>query len=127
MIGFDIISTLNALPPESPIVVTVGWLRDTLNSSREGAVAHGSLRPDLTVAEAAEIVGRKPSTVRSWCRSGQIPEAYLQQGREWRIPEQSLREFRLSQPRHAHTTRGRRSIAPRTLAGWSVEQGGGVA
>jgi excisionase family DNA binding protein len=47
---------------------------------------------DLTVPEAAEIVLRKPSTVRGWCASGEL-RAYRFQGREWRITRAALREF----------------------------------
>jgi excisionase family DNA binding protein len=47
---------------------------------------------DLTVPEAAEIVNRKPSTVRAWCQSGDL-RAYKLQGREYRITRDALREF----------------------------------
>jgi excisionase family DNA binding protein len=47
---------------------------------------------DLTVQEIAEIVGRRPSTVRGWCAAGEL-RAYRFRGREWRIPATALREF----------------------------------
>jgi excisionase family DNA binding protein len=47
---------------------------------------------DLTVAEAAEILGRRPSTVRGWCASGEL-RAYRFRSREWRIPHSAIREL----------------------------------
>jgi excisionase family DNA binding protein len=47
---------------------------------------------DLTVPEAAEILGRRPSTVRGWCASGEL-RAYKLRGREYRITREALREF----------------------------------
>lgn len=58
--------------------------------------------PDLTVAEAARIVGRAESTVRTWLDAGMIPEAYKLNNRDWRIPQRALDHF-LERQRNGET------------------------
>lgn len=49
---------------------------------------------DLTVAEAGSILGRAPSTIRTWAGQGRLVGAYRLAGREWRIPRAALRSLR---------------------------------
>ncbi len=48
---------------------------------------------DSTVDEVARELSRSRSTVREWCRAGEIPGAYRLNGREWRIPRSGLQKF----------------------------------
>ena len=48
--------------------------------------------PDLlTVEQMAEMLGLSTNTVRSLCRSGQIPAVHI--GRRWYVPRAKLNEF----------------------------------
>ena len=47
---------------------------------------------DLTVEEVAKETGRAPSTVRDWLISGALC-GYKLNGRDWRVPRDSLREY----------------------------------
>jgi hypothetical protein len=46
-----------------------------------------------TIQQVADELGRSPSTVRGWRLAGEFPNAYLLQGREWRIPRSDLVAF----------------------------------
>jgi excisionase family DNA binding protein len=43
----------------------------------------------LTVAQVAVMVGKKPRTVRRWCRTGFLSGA-RQIGRGWQIPQSAV-------------------------------------
>ena len=77
---------LEPLPDEA--LVPVGWLRSYLR-----APAPTEPIGDLSCAQAAEALGRKPGTVRGWCARGEIPGAYRLNGREWRVPRAGLRAY----------------------------------
>ena len=70
---------LAELPDEA--LVPVAWVRGQLGV--RAAVG-------LTVEEAAKQFKRSPSTIRSWCRDGRLPGAYLLRNREWRIPPAAM-------------------------------------
>lgn len=63
---------------------------------------------DFTVAQLAERLGRKPSTVRGWCDSGELPGAYRLNGREWRIPPAVIEAFLAGQRPSGEGKRRRR-------------------
>jgi excisionase family DNA binding protein len=69
--------------------VPVSWVRGLLDehSDTDATV-------DLTVTDVATMLGRAPSTCRTWCAAGRFPGAYRLQGREWRIPRSALRALR---------------------------------
>jgi excisionase family DNA binding protein len=49
---------------------------------------------DLTVQQAAQRLGRAPSTLRTWIGTGDVfPTAYKLRHREWRIPASDLTAF----------------------------------
>ena len=73
--------------PESVIPVPVTWLRLLLAAQSDGAERHR----DLTAKQVADMVGRAPSTIRSWLGQGLVPGAYRLRGREWRIPRAGLK------------------------------------
>jgi excisionase family DNA binding protein len=50
-----------------------------------------------SVEQAAEILGAKPSTIRTYCREGKIPA--LKIGRSYRIAEEDLKRWLRSQKR----------------------------
>lgn len=77
--------TLSAMPGGS--LVPVDWVIDQLGATEDSDV-------DPTAAKVALILDRAPSTIRGWCRDGRLPGAYRCQGREWRIPRDSLRTLR---------------------------------
>jgi excisionase family DNA binding protein len=77
---------VEALPPGSAASLPRDTLAEWIGADEPAPLS------DLTVPEAAEIVTRKPSTVRGWCASGEL-RAYRLQGREWRITREALREF----------------------------------
>lgn len=68
-------------------LVPVQWVRALSRLAGDEQLA------DLTVEDVADELGRRPATVRGWCRSGRIQGAYRLRGREWRIPRSSLRQF----------------------------------
>lgn len=45
----------------------------------------------LTVAQMAEMLGLSMNTVRSLCRSGELPAVHI--GRRWYVPRAKLNEF----------------------------------
>lgn len=48
--------------------------------------------PDLlTVEQMADILGLAQNTVRSLCRSGELPAVHI--GRRWYVPRAKLNEF----------------------------------
>ena len=44
----------------------------------------------LSVPEAAALLGKAPTTIRLWCRTGRLPATKL--GRSWRIDAAGLRQ-----------------------------------
>ena len=80
---------VDAMPDGAAVTLPVSWLREQMKQERSDGADIG----DLTCEQAAEPLGRSPSTVREWCRAGEIHGAYRLRGREWRIPRSGLREF----------------------------------
>lgn len=81
----DLASAIRDLPDEA--LVPVGWVRERLDGSSDVRLV------DLTVSDAAEELGRAPSTIRTWCGEGRLRGAYRLRGREWRIPPSALRDL----------------------------------
>lgn len=68
-------------------MVPVGWIREQL-----GTEAEETRIADLSVQEVADELDRAPSTIRGWLGEGTL-DGYRLQGREWRVPRESLRAF----------------------------------
>lgn len=83
---------IDVLPQGSMVTVSVDWIRASLDTGPCKGDLDEQAR-DLTVAEVAEVVGRKESTIRTWLGREQIPEAYHLNNRDWRIPRAALQRY----------------------------------
>lgn len=113
---------VDAMPHGSSVTLPVDWLRVELGMATVPIQPCQSDARDLSVDEVADIVKRRPSTVRGWCSSGQI-SAYRLNGREWRITRTALDTFLDGQraPHDGEPTRTRRVAAPNIGAWRSVD------
>jgi hypothetical protein len=103
-----------ALPAGTSIPV----LREHLLALLDGevkALPTPALAEDLTCADVGRIIGRHSSTVRAMCERRELPGAYRQHGREWRIPAGAVETYRRSQ---AAPLAPRISRAPAELGAW---------
>lgn len=103
-------------PEGSSLLVSVETLSELLAEVEAEAAGHSepeaSLSADLTVAEIARTLSRKPSTVRGWLEAGEIPSAYRMNGREWRVPRSAFAAF-LERKRSAPERAAVRTERPR--------------
>ena len=79
---------LKPLPPEA--LVPAGWVLQHLNAPE---IPEPDSPVDLSCEQVAAQLGRKACTIRGWAASGLLPRCYRLRGREWRIPQASVREF----------------------------------
>ena len=79
---------VDAMPADGTVTLSVAWLKGLL------AAEGDSLGMDrlLTLEEAGDIVGRSPSTVRTWLNTGRL-DGFKLNARSWRIRESALRSF----------------------------------
>ena len=78
---------LSDLPDDA--LVPVRWVRARL---QRPAITDDGVG-DLSCADVAKTLGRTPGCIRSWCARAEIQGAYRLNGREWRIPRTSLRQY----------------------------------
>lgn len=99
------LSQLAAALPSDMSAVSISR-RDILAMLEEDPGSHTttSMR-DLTVAEVAHETRRAASTVRGWLSRGEL-RGYLLNGRAWRVPRASLREYLEAQATEKTETRG---------------------
>jgi excisionase family DNA binding protein len=97
------------VPDEAAILLPVAILRALL----EVDTGNDSLG-DLTVAQVAALVGRRPSTVRAWIRDGRL-ESYRLNKRDYRVTRVALSAF-LEQQRATSHPAGRSSPGRRACA-----------
>jgi excisionase family DNA binding protein len=88
-----------ALPTGQAVPVPREWLLDLLEGSSVTADVAQTPGIDLTCHQVADALGRDASTVRAWVARGDFPGAYRLNGREWRIPAESLRAWQEGQRR----------------------------
>jgi predicted trehalose synthase len=73
-------------------------LEDVLAALRDFLEERKTVKESYTTAEAAAILGKRPYTVREWCRLGRIHATKAMCGRggevEWRISHEELERFR---------------------------------
>ena len=79
---------IEGIPAGGSVSLPVTWLRDLLDAEGDSP-GTGRL---LTIEEAGEVVGRAPSTVRTWLNTGRL-DGFKLNGRTWRIRESALRSF----------------------------------
>lgn len=80
---------------------------------------------DLTVAQLAEHLGRGESTIRTWLERGDLPGAYRNHGREWRIPQAAVDAMqRAEATRHRREARKREGSSDRVtdIGAWRQHQ-----
>ena len=109
-------AALRLIAESHPTGSVVGVLREHLLDLLDGTEAKPP-EPvgDLTCKAAGAILGRHASTVRAMCERGELPGAYRQHGREWRIPPAAMESYR------KHQREPRRLCKPGTaadLGGW---------
>ena len=92
-----LLAAIDRLPDAA--TVPVGFVRTFLDPAH----APDDALQDLTLEQAAELFGRSVSTARTWCQSGKLRGAYRFEGREWRIPRASIRDFLAAQRNGAPT------------------------
>lgn len=78
------------LPDGAALSLPRDLLLDLLNGV---AVAAEPATDDLTVAQVAERLHRKASTIRGWCQEGRFTGVYKLNGRDWRVPPASVEAF----------------------------------
>ena len=104
---------------EADATIPAQRVLDRLPVTEDGA---GDDLAALDVEQAGEALGRSPSTVRQYARSGLLPGSFRQMGREWRIPVAAIRQFRAAQAAQATakvtTVTGRNSVS---LDAWRRE------
>jgi excisionase family DNA binding protein len=84
----DAIAALVAAAPVDA-TIPVRWLAEQLKC--DAAITDSATRDlrvsvDLTVDQLAVRLNRGASTIRTWLANGDLPGAYRNHGREWRIP-----------------------------------------
>lgn len=95
----------------SPLVtVPASWIRELLATTTDAPLV------DRDCAAVAALLNRKASTIRAWASRGRFPGAYRLGGREWRFPEQSIRDFR-----HDDTPTTKAATLAPNLSGWRDE------
>jgi excisionase family DNA binding protein len=90
-------SLAEALPENQAVPVPREWLLELLGGKPVESSAAQAPTVDLTCHQVAESLGRDASTVRAWAARGEFPGAYRLNGREWRIPAESLHAWQEGQ------------------------------
>ena len=93
----ELLAAIGSLPDAA--TVPVGFIRTFLDPAH----APDDVLQDLTLGRAGELLERSVSTVRTWCQLGKLRGAYRLEGREWRIPRASIRDFLAAQRNGAST------------------------
>lgn len=105
----DLEKLLAELPDDA--LVPVRWLRSRL---RADSSPQAESVADLSAADVAKQLGRKPGTIAGWIRNGRL-EGYRLNRREWRVTAASLRAFLDAAQRQRD---GGESEAPPDLSSW---------
>lgn len=86
--------------------IPVRWLAEQLEADGPNAAVtpvESPLLVDLTVDELAARLNRGTSTIRTWLANGDLPGAYRNHGREWRIPLAAVEAMQRAEAKR-HTT-----------------------
>ena len=106
---------VSAMPADASVTLSVAWLRDLL--AAEGDTP--GVDRLLTLAEAGEVVGRSPSTIRTWLSTGRL-DGFKLNARSWRIRESALRTFIERQESGEHEPATVRSLGTADLGAWRM-------
>ena len=104
---------IDGMPPDGAVTLPVVFLSRLI----EAEAAESGLGRLLTLQEAGEIVGRSPSTVRTWLNTGQL-DGFKLNDRAWRIRESALRTFIEWQESGEHEPPTVKSEGPVDLSSW---------
>lgn len=99
------------MPPDGSVTLPVAWLRELLAQSSEPG------QRLLTIEQAAELVGRSPSTVRTWLNQGEL-EGFKLNGKSWRIRESAVHTYLAQQEAGEHEPPTVASDGPTDLGAW---------
>ena len=115
---------VESMPADASVTLSVAWLSGLLAAEGDSA----SMDRLLTLEETAEIVGRSPSTVRTWLNTGRL-DGFKLNARSWRIRESALRTFIARQEAGEHEPATVRSLGTVDLGAWRkhMPQDKGVA
>ncbi len=102
------------MPADASVTLSVAWLRDLLAAEGDSP----GLDRLLALEEAGEVVGRSPSTIRTWANSDQLEGAFKLQGRSWRIPESAIQRFVERQQSSEHEPRTVRNSGSVDISAW---------
>jgi hypothetical protein len=79
------------------LVQRVGEVEGILEELLERSVAQPVAKEFYSTQEAAKLLGKRPYTVREWCRLGRVHAEKTHAGRgldeEWRISHQELKRI----------------------------------
>lgn len=101
--------TLLSLLPDAALV-PVGWLRAQLQRPE---IADDGVA-DLSCADVAKRLDRRPGTIRAWCQRGEMAGAYRLNKKEWRIPRASVRAYLDAQAKQGRVV----NAGPVDLGSW---------
>lgn len=112
---------VDASPADAMITVPKPWLSELLAEPLPVGQGEGTaLAVDLTVQDVATQFKRGASTIRTWCERGDLPGAYRNRGREWRIPASAIEAMQREQARRHVTPRATtsRNGKPTDISSW---------
>ena len=101
------------MPADASVTLSVSWLRDLLAAEDESP----GMDRLLTLEEAGEVVGRSPSTIRTWLNTGLL-DGFKLNARSWRIRETALQRFIEDQQSGGHDPPTVRGVGPVDLSAW---------
>ncbi len=102
-------------------LVPVRWLGELLAADDGAPEQQPADMPsvvDLSVTEVAARFRKGPSTVRGWCKSGELAGAYLLHGREWRIPLTAIDALQRAQASKHATLTTSKPVQVADLGAW---------
>jgi len=91
---------IDGMPDGASITLPVATVKEWVNENGSG------LDRDFTVEEVGKFFDRSPVTIRTWIREGWL-DAYLFQGREYRVRESALEEFHQNQRRRGEQSQAK--------------------
>lgn len=118
-----LLDLLESLPDGA--LLPVGWVRQQLQAEADDEAEDIGGGPELLrVPALADRFDRAESTIRAWCRDGDLEGAYRLNGREWHVPVEAVERFEEEQ-READEEPGPVGRGPAVdLGSWRGERDG---